>query len=83
MHLDLANVGLSLAYYLGFDWAHTCCFGIPELGFLWCHGPGSVIGIRAWQRYHMSLMIKNGFKLMGAGLVKYKKKTKKDEVGET
>jgi len=80
IHLDLDNVGLSLAFYLGFDWGNTCGVGIPELRFLWRHGPGSVIGIRAWQWYHMSLVIKDGFKLMGAGLVKYKKVCQADAI---
>ena len=55
MHKDTKNIGLLLAYYLGFDYGpsplgyktggslHHGGVGLPEKKFIWDHGSGSVM----------------------------------------
>ena len=81
MHKDTKNIGLSLAYYLGFDYGpsplgyktggslHHGGVGLPEKKFIWDHGPGSVMAIRAFNYYHMSCPPNDGLKMMGAAYV--------------
>jgi hypothetical protein len=72
IHLDKANFGLSIAFYLGFGWSNTdqVGVGIPELRFIWKHRCGSVMAIRGWQWYHMSLkFIGDILKMMNACFV--------------
>jgi hypothetical protein len=55
-HLDKSNYGFSIAIYHGIGWSSPReCFGIPELQFLWKHSSGSMMAIRGWQWFHMSL----------------------------
>ena len=79
MHKDMKNIGLLLAFYLGFGYGpsnktlYGGGVGLPEKQFIWNHGPGSVMAIHAFNYYHMphdpDLLLLMGLKMMGAAYV--------------
>jgi hypothetical protein len=73
VHLDKSNYGHSIAFYSGPGWSSDSPlvgFGIPELRFLWKHSSGSVMAIKGWQWFHMSLKFpEDVIKMMNACFV--------------